>query len=663
MLARASPLYRALTDKKFVSKVLIFRIFFIVHVLYEGIVLRSRFSFLLVLFLIASMLVECSNYRPAKAVGNSQGAISLRNPNAGILMEASPMEQSLGVDPSGVTVGTSTVPQATADSTTRKTFFALGLFWAFYGNGTGLMVGTSADGNNWNDGTTPLGKVFSNQTSFSGGDDSVIGGVGDDFAVWFDGTYFQFVYTPYCLDNDVFYVRGLPCANGSIIWGSIQVAIPRNSSRCWYAAHISTDSSGRPWIIVSDWNGAPPEIDVIYSITSDGSWTTASGFPEVLSTGMDLAILPLTNDKMYAVWEPTVLYSQPPTCIQGAVYNGSSFGLTETLYNNAIQGYPFASATAYGNTVIVAFQAEGSYDILSTVRDYATSTWSSPIVIQTGNGNSSYEYVTPELSVDPVAERLYCFWVGNPDTAYVYYSSCSLPSGIWSTPTAWLNEPLLLSSGLSFLHWCIMSFYQVSGDSIGLEYTVGSSSPWQVKFAYLTLQPALHDVAVTTVAPSKTIVGKGYSTNVSVTIANLGESTENFNVSSYANSTVVGTEEVTGLASNDSLQLSFVLNTTYFAYGNYLISAYAWPVTNETDTTNNNCTGGWIIVSLVGDLTGPNGVPDGIVDIRDVHYVAALYGTTTFSPNWNPNADINNDGKVDIRDVHMVAVNYGQHYA
>jgi len=40
----------------------------------------------------------------------------------------------------------------------------------------------------------------------------------------------------------------------------------------------------------------------------------------------------------------------------------------------------------------------------------------------------------------------------------------------------------------------------------------------------------------------------------------------------------------------------------------------------------------------------------------------ARYGTFPSSPNWNPNADINNDRKVDIRDVHIAAANYGKHY-
>jgi parallel beta-helix repeat protein len=59
---------------------------------------------------------------------------------------------------------------------------------------------------------------------------------------------------------------------------------------------------------------------------------------------------------------------------------------------------------------------------------------------------------------------------------------------------------------------------------------------------------------------------------------------------------------------------------------------------------------------LIGDLN-----LDGKVDIKDIHIVAAAYGTFPGDPRWNPVADINKDGKVDIRDVSIVAKQYGQH--
>lgn len=132
----------------------------------------------------------------------------------------------------------------------------------------------------------------------------------------------------------------------------------------------------------------------------------------------------------------------------------------------------------------------------------------------------------------------------------------------------------------------------------------------------------------------------------------------------------VGTATVTELPPGKTTSLTITWNATGVAIGNYTISAYAWPLSGETDTSNNNCTGGWVIVSIVGDITGPNGWPDGNVTMRDVAVVARAFGSdgpnylypgSPPSSNWNPNADLNNDGTVNMRDVALVARNFGQH--
>jgi len=48
--------------------------------------------------------------------------------------------------------------------------------------------------------------------------------------------------------------------------------------------------------------------------------------------------------------------------------------------------------------------------------------------------------------------------------------------------------------------------------------------------------------------------------------------------------------------------ITFTWNTTGFVKGNYTIWAYAWPVQNETDTTDNRLTDGWVLITKVGDL-------------------------------------------------------------
>jgi hypothetical protein len=115
--------------------------------------------------------------------------------------------------------------------------------------------------------------------------------------------------------------------------------------------------------------------------------------------------------------------------------------------------------------------------------------------------------------------------------------------------------------------------------------------------------------------------------------------------------------------------LALVWNTTGFAKGNYTISAYAWPVPGETNTADNNFTDGWIIVSMVGDLTGAPGVPwpglpDGGVDGKDVTLIAKCFGSFPgcLPPMiWIPNCDINNDLNVDGKDTTALAKHFGQY--
>ena len=108
------------------------------------------------------------------------------------------------------------------------------------------------------------------------------------------------------------------------------------------------------------------------------------------------------------------------------------------------------------------------------------------------------------------------------------------------------------------------------------------------------------------------------------------------------------------------------INATGLTKGNYTFSIRAKPVLGETYTADNNMTDGWVIVSTVGDITGPDGWPDGKVDIRDVATVAILYGVIYPDPRYDPNCDVTGpttgvpDGKIDIRDLALVALRFGE---
>jgi len=163
------------------------------------------------------------------------------------------------------------------------------------------------------------------------------------------------------------------------------------------------------------------------------------------------------------------------------------------------------------------------------------------------------------------------------------------------------------------------------------------------------------DIAVTNVTISKTVVGQGYNASISVTVENQGDYTETFNVTCYANTTIITTFVNITLSSGNSTAINFTWNTSGFAYGNYTVSAYAWPVPSETDTGDNTFVDGVVTVVLAGDLND-----DGIVDYRDINRVARMFGKTLGSPQWDPNSDIIEDGIIDYRDINVPSRNYGK---
>jgi hypothetical protein len=166
-----------------------------------------------------------------------------------------------------------------------------------------------------------------------------------------------------------------------------------------------------------------------------------------------------------------------------------------------------------------------------------------------------------------------------------------------------------------------------------------------------------HDVAVTDVTSRKIFIGQGYSSNITVTIGDLGGYTETFNTTVYANQTIIATHVNTTLTSGSFTTLTFTWNTTGFAYGNYTLSAYAWPVPSETNTSDNTHVGGVVLVTIAGDING-----DKTVDIFDAIKLAGVYDSTPTSVNWNPNADLNDDNTVDIYDAIILSSHYNQHY-
>jgi hypothetical protein len=159
---------------------------------------------------------------------------------------------------------------------------------------------------------------------------------------------------------------------------------------------------------------------------------------------------------------------------------------------------------------------------------------------------------------------------------------------------------------------------------------------------------------------SKTVVGENFSTYVSIRIFNQANETETFNVTVFANETIISLPATVTLTSGAFETMAFTWNTTGFIKGNYSMSASVECIGEPS--LSSNVTDSLITISIIGDITGPTGWPDGNVDIRDVSAVARLFGVNSPDPRYNPNSDINDDGTIDIKDVSTVARHYGEPY-
>jgi hypothetical protein len=133
------------------------------------------------------------------------------------------------------------------------------------------------------------------------------------------------------------------------------------------------------------------------------------------------------------------------------------------------------------------------------------------------------------------------------------------------------------------------------------------------------------NIAILDISPSKTVVGQGYTLHIYVSVQNQGWNTETFNVSVYANKTLIETKEAT-LTSGNSSTLTFTWNTTGYAYGNYIIKAYAWPIPGETDIGDNTYVNGQIIVTFWWMEADFNS--DGDVDGWDLRIFCKCYSAS-----------------------------------
>jgi hypothetical protein len=171
-------------------------------------------------------------------------------------------------------------------------------------------------------------------------------------------------------------------------------------------------------------------------------------------------------------------------------------------------------------------------------------------------------------------------------------------------------------------------------------------------FGVTCYQP-VHDICITDVILSKTIIGQGYDHLINVTVKNEGNCPETFDITLQANQVEVETLTVNNLPRGACITVTLVWNATGLDYGDYTIVVHSLPVADETDTLDNDFNCGTVKVTVPGDVNG-----DFELKREDIDILLEGFGSTLGRPAWNVNCDINNDGKTDLGDIVILLDNF-----
>jgi hypothetical protein len=195
--------------------------------------------------------------------------------------------------------------------------------------------------------------------------------------------------------------------------------------------------------------------------------------------------------------------------------------------------------------------------------------------------------------------------------------------------------------------------YTIKAEADTVPYEVDTTNNVYID-GMVVILTEIRDVAVTDIVHSYTWVYQGWLVDINVTAENLGELTEDFDVTLYYDGNPIGVIHVAGLAPMTAIDLTFTWDTTLVEpCHNYTISAEASEVPYEYDTTNNAYSDGKIKVRYMGDING-----DGAVDMSDIQVLLDAFLSYPGHPLWQPAADLNRDDLVDMADIALAIENF-----
>jgi len=115
--------------------------------------------------------------------------------------------------------------------------------------------------------------------------------------------------------------------------------------------------------------------------------------------------------------------------------------------------------------------------------------------------------------------------------------------------------------------------------TISTKFTITGENPLEIDY---------HDVAVVAVLPSANTIQIGQGLKLETILRNEGTVAENFNVSTYFDTLLLGTSQVKALPPYSTAVFQFTIAMSLLTLGNHTISAHIPSVPHEADLTDND---------------------------------------------------------------------------
>lgn len=399
---------------------------------------------------------------------------------------------------------------------------------------------------------------------------------------------------------------------------------------------ITQTSDGRIWVVWQSYRTGNYEVFYkVYNASSVHPWSPDTRLTNDTATDYMASIMQAQDGKIWVAWVSNRMGNDE---IHYKTYDGSTWSAVERLTTNSSRDrYPSIMQAINGTIWVVwATNRNGNYEIYYKTSSDNGETWREERL-------TNYTGRDWQPSVMQAAdERIWVVWSRNGGDDNIYYTVYNGTS--WSPEDTVTTDPdgdsypslMQAADGAIWVVWDsdrslgynVDLYYNIyngswlgdtrltsdgdfdSGPSIlqaidGTIWIAWYSSRTGMDIYYMTDSiPDENDVAIFSVAPDSATVAQGENASIEVVAQNKGTLTQTFQVSCYANLTLIGVKTIQ-VTPGQLYPTAFIWNTTSATPGPYVLWGEASTVAGETYTDDNLYTDG-IVTILFHDVAVEN---------------------------------------------------------